>query len=160
MQRLRPVCSLEKNQGWQPALLQHPRACMVLDSATGASKIPRPLWNYNIGRDKECFACFVCMNVATACLFLTGLERVSLPARQLDSEFISGLSGHWIQCNRDSNVIWIRIILKMFYAVILYWKTGSENGLDRCFLMQITIYKVFSDKGLYRNCWSDVYNKI
>lgn len=46
-----------------------------------------------------------------------------------DSEFASGLSGHYVQFGRDSNVFLVWIILKLFGAVLLYWKVDSEIEL-------------------------------
>lgn len=40
------------------------------------------------------------------------------------SEF-SEFSGHWIQFNRDSNVLGAWMILKLCYTVLLFWKAGS-----------------------------------
>lgn len=74
------------------------------------------------------------MGLVTECLFLTDLECMSLlrsvclgcssaltaAASHLGSECISEHSGHWICCNRDSNVNCIWIIIKLFYAVLLY----------------------------------------
>lgn len=41
------------------------------------------------------------------------------------SEFISELSDWWIQVSRNSEVFWVWITLKLFYAVLLYWKADS-----------------------------------
>lgn len=80
------------------------------------------------GSRESFLVCFECMNAASACLFLIGLERMSLlcsvylgyslevtfAASHLGSEFISGISGHWNKCSRDSHINWIWIILKLF----------------------------------------------
>lgn len=35
------------------------------------------------------------------------------------SEFISELSGHWIQCRKDSNILWVWVMLKLCYFIFL-----------------------------------------
>lgn len=42
------------------------------------------------------------------------------------SGFTSELSGHWIPFSRSSEVFWVWITLKLFYAVQFYWKAGSS----------------------------------
>lgn len=42
-------------------------------------------------------------------------------------DFISELSGHWIQFSRDSNVSWAGILM-LFYAVLIYSKLTLEFG--------------------------------
>lgn len=55
-----------------------------------------------------------CINLLcnfTVCFeWLIFLECASLLFLLLQAEALSGLSGHWVKCSRDSNVIWIWII--------------------------------------------------
>lgn len=44
------------------------------------------------------------------------------------SEFISELSGHWIWVSGSSYVFWVWVIVKLFYAVLFWWKAGSRVG--------------------------------
>lgn len=42
------------------------------------------------------------------------------------SEFISELSGRWIQVSRNSEVFWVWITLELFYAALFIGKLALE----------------------------------
>lgn len=49
------------------------------------------------------------------------------------SGIISELSGYWIQVSRNSDVFLVWITLKLFCAVLLYWKADSRVGFGSSF---------------------------
>lgn len=64
------------------------------------------------------------MNGSMFCFRLVFLDYVSFDvchgcSDDWGSEFISELSGYWVQFGRDSNVIWKWIILKLFCDVLI-----------------------------------------